>query len=314
VLDYKPATDVFLGDVLKGLRASPRSLPCKYFYDEHGSQLFDRICELDEYYLTRSELAIMEAHASEMAEQIGRGVMLVEYGSGSSVKTRLLLDALSDPVAYVPVDISREHLRGTAKRLARAYPYVEVLPVCADFTKSFALPRATRKPTHSAVYFPGSTIGNFSPPAAQRLLEQISGLCGSGGGLLIGIDLQKDAATIEAAYNDAAGVTAQFNLNLLHRINRELKADFAVDQFTHAAQYNVSQGRVEISLVSRDEQVVEVGGERFGFRRGEEICTEYCYKYTVAGFADLADAAGLQLRRHWTDDRKLFGVLHLVVG
>ncbi|HET6327834.1 MAG TPA: L-histidine N(alpha)-methyltransferase, partial [Planctomycetaceae bacterium] len=211
---------VFLHDVVTGLQALPKSLPCKYFYDERGSELFDRICQLDEYYLTRTELALMDQFAPEMGAQIGPGTMLVEYGSGSSVKTRYLLDGLIDPVAYVPVDISGEHLRKTARELARDYPRIEVLPICADFTQDFALPRSQRAATHAAVYFPGSTIGNFLPGQAAELLRRITLMCGTGGGLLIGVDLKKDVATLEAAYDDLRGVTAEFNLNLLHRINR----------------------------------------------------------------------------------------------
>jgi dimethylhistidine N-methyltransferase len=304
---------VFHADVLAGLRASPKHLPCKYFYDQRGSELFDQICQLDEYYLTRSELAIMDQFAPQMGEQIGPGVMLVEYGSGSSVKTRYLLDALRDPVAYVPVDISRDHLLATAAELARDYPRVEVLPVCADFTGRFALPMAARSWTHAAVYFPGSTIGNFVPPHAAKLLARIARLCGRGGGLLIGIDLKKDVRAIEAAYNDARGVTAAFNLNLLRRINRELDADFDLEQFSHRARYNHELGRVELFLDSRRDQTVTLAAEPIRFAAGESICTEYSHKYTIDEFAGLAAATGLTLRRAWTDKRRNFAVLHFAV-
>jgi dimethylhistidine N-methyltransferase len=304
---------VFLRDVIAGLRTRPKSLPCKYFYDQRGSELFDRICQLDEYYLTRSELALMDQFAPEMGAQIGPGAMLVEFGSGSSVKTRYLLDGLPDVAAYVPVDISGEHLQQTARELARDYPRIEVLPVCADFTQDFALPRPRRAATHSAVYFPGSTIGNFLPGRAAGLLCRITRICGTGGGLLIGIDLKKDAATIEAAYNDQLGVTAEFNLNLLRRINRELGADFDLDQFFHRARYNGELGRVEMHLVSRRAQTVNVGGEIIEFDSGETICTEYSHKYTVDEFAAVAAAAGLTLRREWTDKNGQFAVLHFAV-
>src|SRR5580698_339720 len=194
---HSRARRAFLHDVIAGLRSTPKQLPCKYFYDRHGSELFDQICQLDEYYLTRVELALMDQFAPEMGAQIGAGAMLVEYGSGSSVKTRYLLDGLPDPVAYVPVDISGDHLYETARELARDYPRIEILPVCADFTQDFALPCSRRPATHSAVYFPGSTIGNFLPGRAAELLRRITGMCGPGGGALIGIDLKKDAATIE---------------------------------------------------------------------------------------------------------------------
>jgi dimethylhistidine N-methyltransferase len=304
---------VFLHDVVTGLQALPKSLPCKYFYDERGSELFDRICQLDEYYLTRTELALMDQFAPEMGAQIGPGTMLVEYGSGSSVKTRYLLDGLIDPVAYVPVDISGEHLRKTARELARDYPRIEVLPICADFTQDFALPRSQRAATHAAVYFPGSTIGNFLPGQAAELLRRITLMCGTGGGLLIGVDLKKDVATLEAAYDDLRGVTAEFNLNLLHRINRELGADFDLDQFFHRARYNSELGRVEMYLVSRRSQQVNVGSETIDFEAGETICTEYSHKYTVDEFAAVAAAAGLSLRREWIDKNGQFAVLHLAV-
>ena len=303
----------FLRDVISGLRTSPKCLPCKYFYDQRGSQLFDRICQLDEYYLTRAELALMDQFAPEMGAQIGAGVMLVEYGSGSSVKTRYLLDGLPDAAAYVPVDISGEHLQETARELASDYPRIEVLPVCADFTQDFDLPRSRRPATHAAVYFPGSTIGNFLPARAAGLLDRIALMCGTGGGLLIGIDLKKDVATIEAAYNDRLGVTAEFNLNLLHRINRELGASFDLDQFFHRAFYNAELGRVEIYLVSRRAQVVNVGGNIIEFAAGETICTEYSHKYTVEEFAALAATAGLTLRREWTAKKQEFAVLHFAV-
>ena len=314
LLDFAPTTGTFFEDVVAGLSEFPRSLPCKYFYDERGSQLFDEICELDEYYLTRAELSIMDRYSEEMADQIGPGVMLVEYGSGSSIKTRLLLDHLCDPVAYVPVDISREHLQRTADNLATAYPGIEVLPVCADFTEGFRLPNASRDATHSAVYFPGSTIGNFEPEAARAILIRIATMCGTGGGLLIGIDLQKDVDVIEAAYNDAKGVTSEFNLNLLSRINRELDGDIDVHQFEHEANYNEELGRIEIHLVSQCAQEVRIGDESFTFTKGDAILTEYSHKYTIASFAKLANEAGLKLRRHWTDQHERFAVLHLAVS
>ncbi|HWB12962.1 MAG TPA: L-histidine N(alpha)-methyltransferase [Pirellulales bacterium] len=304
----------FLRDVLSGLRMTPKQLPCKYFYDARGSALFDRICQLDEYYLTRSELAIMDRFASDMGEQIGPGAMLVEYGSGSSVKTRYLLDGLPDGVAYVPVDISGEHLRQTARELTRDYPRLEILPVCADFTRHFSLPTSKRPATHAAVYFPGSTIGNFVPDAAAALLRRITLLCGKDGGLLIGIDLKKEPALIEAAYNDRLGVTAQFNRNLLCRINRELEADFDLSRFSHQAPYNRELGRVEMHLASDEAQTVSVAGQSFAFAAGETICTEYSHKYTVDEFAAIAAAAGLELHKTWTDDKRYFAVLHFAVA
>jgi dimethylhistidine N-methyltransferase len=304
---------MFLQDVLNGLYAAVKAIPCKYFYDRRGSQLFDQICQLDEYYLTRAELAIMRESAAEMARQIGPGAMLVEYGSGSSIKTRYLLDALLQPVAYVPVDVSGEHLELTASELAMDYPHIEVLPICADFSESFELPSPKQSFSHTAVYFPGSTIGNFLPERAVDILRHIAISCGMGGGLLIGIDLKKDSQKIEAAYNDALGVTTQFTLNLLRRINEELEGDFRLDQFQHRAVYNSELSRVEIDLVSRRPQRVTVAGHEFNFRRGESIRTEYSYKYTFEEFALLAASAGLMLHHKWIDEDKNFAVLHLVV-
>ncbi len=313
LLDLEPATQTFHDDVIAGLGGAPKTLPCKYFYDQRGSRLFDQICQLDEYYLTRTELEIMRTYAAEMCAGIGSGVMLVEYGSGSSTKTRLILDHLEAPAAYVPVDISRSHLHRSADALSRLYPDVEVLPVCADFTTPFHLPQPRIRPTHHAVYFPGSTIGNFQPEAARRILANIATLCGRGGGLLVGIDLQKDHRTLEAAYNDAAGVTAAFNLNLLERIKLELQGDVDIEQFSHRAVYDAERGRVEISVVSQCEQVMTVGDRSFKLESGEAIRTEFSHKYTIDGFAEMASGVGLTLRRHWTDTAGMFAVLHLVI-
>ncbi len=313
LLDQEPSSASFLDEVLRGLQQSPKTLPCKYFYDKRGSQLFDQICDLDEYYLTRTELAIMDTYAPQMAAQIGTGVMLVEYGSGSSVKTRILLDHLPEVAAYVPVDISRKHLQHTCLNLARCYPTLEVLPVCADFTMDFDLPIPRCEPTHCAVYFPGSTIGNFGRRESEKLLAQIASLCGAGGGLLIGIDLQKGLETIEAAYNDAEGITAEFNLNLLRRINRELDGDFHLERFRHVATYNAKLGRVELFLRSLRDQVVTVAGTTFGLAANELISTEHSHKYTVDGFSQMAANAGLTLRKQWTDDDDRFAVLHFAI-
>jgi len=312
VVEAKPSRRVFLDDVLRGLRQEPKCLPCKYFYDEAGSRLFDEICELEEYYLTRTELAIMQENAPGIARHLGDGVLLLEYGSGSSIKTRLLLDHLSEPACYVPVDISLEHLEASAARLAAAYPQVEVLPVCADFTDDFDLPEPSRSPTHTVVYFPGSTIGNFEREGAAMVLRRIADVCGSNGGLLVGVDLKKHPATIEAAYNDARGVTAEFNLNILRRINRELGADFRLDRFHHRAVYRARRGRVELGLVSQWRQAVTIAGEVFRFDQGEEIRTEYSHKYTVDEFRDVAARAGWTLDTYWTDPARRFAILYFV--
>ena len=301
-------TGPFLTDVLAGLRQPAKALPCKYLYDAAGSELFDRICELPEYYPTRTEVAILHAHAAEMGLRLGSGCQVVEYGSGSSTKTPLLLAALPRPAAYVPVDISGEHLRSSAATLARGFPDLPVTPVAADFTRPFAVPPLAAPLVRRAVFFPGSTIGNFRPPEAVTLMTQLARLVGPGGQLLIGADLAKDARVLEPAYDDAAGVTAAFNLNLLVRINRELGADFDVDSFRHRARYRPECGRVELHLVSQRRQTVRLAGEKFDFAAGEAIHTENSHKYTLDGFAGLAARAGFRPVRVWTDERAWFSV------
>jgi len=297
--------------VWAGLGGARKTLPCKYLYDARGSQLFERICELAEYYPTRTELAIMEAHAGEMARRLGPRCLLVEYGSGSSRKTRLLLDRLEAPAGYVPIDISRDALAASVRALAEAYPDLEVLPVCADYTEPIELPVPSRPAARRGVYFPGSTIGNFSPAEAQRFLARMARVAGRGGAILIGVDLRKDRRTLERAYDDASGVTAAFNLNLLSRLNRELGADFDPGRFAHRAVWNEAAGRVEMHLVSRTRQSVSVAGRRFAFAAGESIHTENSYKYTLEQFARLAAGAGLTVERVWTDPRERFSVQYL---
>ncbi len=252
----------------------------------------------------------MHKYAPAMAAQVmGSQAMLVELGSGSSIKTRLLLDQLQNSV-YVPVDISHKHLEVTARRLSRRYPKIAIKPVCADFTKNFRLPSPEDRASRRTIYFPGSTIGNFENVDAAVLLGRIAALCGIDGGLLIGIDLQKEVAAIEAAYNDALGITAQFNLNILLRINRELGGKFDLQQFEHLAFYDRSCNRVDIRLVSRCNQQVKIGSHTFNFRRGEAIHTEYSHKYTIEQFEQMASEAGFRLQNHWTDHRKYFAVLY----
>ncbi len=308
-----PERDAFRRDVLGGLAGTPKSIPSKYFYDELGSQLFDAITETEEYYPTRTEQAIMDASVGEMAELVGPRAILIEYGSGSSLKTRTLLDALSDLAAYVPIDISGDHLMSTAETLREAYPDLTVAPVAADYTGDFRLPALPPARKH-VVYFPGSTIGNFSEGQAAVFLQHAAEVAGPGGGLLIGIDLIKDRATLEAAYDDAAGVTAEFNLNLLDRINRELDATFDRDGFRHHAIWNEDEHRIETYLVSQREQMATVSGIPFRFDAGEMIHTENSYKYTVDGFAASAAASGFTLRRAWTDSDGLFAVLYFDVA
>jgi len=303
--DHEPTRATMLEEVLAGLRQEPKSLPCKYLYDARGSRLFDRICELPEYYPTRTELAIMERHADEMAALLGPHCLLIEYGSGSSTETELLLTQLEAPAGYAPVDISREHLAATATRLDARYPDLEVLPVCADFTEPFELTAPRRPAQRRCVYFPGSTIGNFTRREAVDFLAGTARQAGKGGALLIGVDLDKDAAILEPAYDDAEGVTAEFNKNLLRRLNRELDADFDLERFHHRAVYAPVHKRVEMHLVSDADQRVRIDGETIGFRAGEIIVTEHSHKYTLADFRDLARQAGFEQERVWTDPHRL---------
>jgi dimethylhistidine N-methyltransferase len=298
-------------EVLAGLRATPKRLSPAYLYDRRGSQLFDAICELPEYYLTRTETGILARFADEMAACIGGRALLLEPGSGSSRKTRLLLDALPDLAAYVPVDISRSHLLAAARAVQAAYPRLEVLPVCADFTQRYNLPAPRSRPARVVLFFPGSTLGNFDPPEAVRLLACMRENAGTGGGLLIGIDLAKDRAILERAYNDTAGVTAAFNLNLLTRLNRELAADFDLACFRHEAVWVAAHSRIEMHLLSLREQTVHLAGQRVQFAAGERLVTEHCHKYTPQSFASQARAAGWVPRRDWTDTDGYFSVQYL---
>jgi dimethylhistidine N-methyltransferase len=311
--DLSPKRDDFRSQVAAGLGQKRKTLPCKFFYDQRGSKLFDQICELPEYYLTRAELQILQSHAADMAGALGPCCRVIEYGSGSSLKTRLLLDALQNPAAYIPLDISREHLLDAAVRLSASYPALKVLPVCADYTRPFMVPECDGA-VRTVVYFPGSTIGNFEPHDARAFLRSAAAQCGGGGALLIGVDLKKDPGILHAAYNDAARVTAEFNLNLLHRINRELDGTFAVDRFAHYAFYNPRLGRIEMHLVSQSAQSADAGGSTFHFREGETIFTESSHKYTLEEFESLARWAGWTVQNVWTDSRRLFSVQYLTVS
>jgi L-histidine Nalpha-methyltransferase len=315
MIDRGPAEprglDRFRRDVLLGLGDPRKHLPCKYLYDERGSALFETICELDEYYLTRTEVAILHGHVAEMAEAIGPDCEIIELGSGSGLKTRLLLQHLAQPRAYLPVDISTESLARFASELSSLFPDLEIVPIHDDFTRDFDLPSTTA--ARRVVYFPGSTIGNFRPAAAQRLLRSIAFLVGPGGGLLIGFDLDKDESIVWPAYNDGRGISAAFNLNMLARINRELGADFDLEAFQHRADYRRSEERVELSLVSRIAQTVRVSGRRFTFEAGEPIHTEDSYKYTPDHFARLTRRAGFSIDRQWVDENRYFCVQFLTV-
>lgn len=311
--DFEPARQIFLNDVLHGLQLARKELPSKYFYDDLGSQLFEQICKLDEYYLTRVELSIMQERAPEIASLLGPGCLLIEYGSGSSTKTRLLLDALQEPAGYVPIDISKGQLLCSVASLAPAYPDLEVLPVCADYTSEFDLPVPKKPVSRRIAYFPGSTIGNFDREPARRFLRQVARVC-QGGGLLIGVDLKKDCAILHQAYNDTQGVTARFNKHILERINQELDANFQMQHFGHYAFYHPGQGRVEMHLISLKDQVARIGKEEIFFKLGESIWTESSYKYTLGEFALLAASTGFTVERVWTDPQALFSVQYLTAG
>jgi len=302
----------FLEDVLDGLGQAEKVLPAKYFYDERGSRLFDEICELEEYYPTRTETSLLARHAGAIAEQVGKGVTLLELGSGSSTKVRLLLDRLDQPTAYIPVDISREHLQASATRLAADYPGLKVKPIFADYVQAFPL-TVEGGPERTLAFFPGSTIGNFYPAEARTFLARLGRQLGAGSRLLIGVDLKKSRERLNAAYNDAAGVTAAFNLNLLERINRELDGTFDLDGFAHRAFYNERLGRIEMHLESLHPQTALVAGVPFRFEEGETIHTEVSYKYSVDEFRKLAHDAGWSADATWTDDEALFSI-HLLTS
>ncbi|MGE5846591.1 MAG: L-histidine N(alpha)-methyltransferase [Ignavibacteria bacterium] len=303
--------DIF-NEVLHGLTSPKKYLPSKLFYDEKGSELFDKITELDEYYLTRTEIKIMMDNIEEMSSLLGEGTLLVELGSGSSIKIRLLLEHIPGLAGYVPVDISEEHLLQSCLTLNADYPNLDIFPVAADYMKDFELPEIKKNYDHKAVYFPGSTIGNFKPEEAKRFLKRIANICGKNGGLIIGVDLLKDKKTLEEAYNDKLGVTAEFNLNILKHLNNELNTDFKLDKFSHRALFNDSKSRIEMHLVSREMQNIKLDGTIVQLKKGESITTEYSYKYTLAGFAELASDY-FEVRKVWTDDNELFSVQYLRV-
>ncbi|MFC2069102.1 L-histidine N(alpha)-methyltransferase [Chloroflexota bacterium] len=301
----------FRTEVLSGLRKPQRELPSKYFYDEKGAHLFELICALDEYYIPRFEATIMETCIIEVAKLIGPQVFLLEYGSGSCQKVRLLLDNLQSPIAYSPIDISRGQLIQASRELRLDYPHLELLPVCADYTNTFELPIPRQKYNRRVVYFPGSTISNFNPEPAVCFLEHLARVCGAGGGLLISVDLKKDPIVLHRAYNDSQGITAAFNLNLLERINRELGSDFMLDSFEHYAFYHPPKNRMEMHLVSLRRQEVHIGEYSTLFQKGESIWTESSYKFNFDEFEWLAAKAGFKVKHVWTDRQNWFSIQYL---
>lgn len=301
------ASEEFARDLVGGLRRSPKEIPCKYFYDARGSELFDRICRLPEYYQTRTETALLREHAAEIARLMGPRVELIEFGAGSLAKVRILLDALEAPQSYVPIDISGDYLLEVVVGLEEDYPDMTLRPVIADFTQELTLPTREMAVSRRVGFFPGSTIGNFPRPAAVAFLKNAAKVLKSGG-LLIGTDLVKDPAILHAAYNDQAGVTATFNKNLLLRANRELGANFDLNQFAHHACYNPMARKIEMYLVSLARQTVRVAGETVRFAEGEAVHTEDSHKYTLEGFTELAIEAGFAPRKSWTDAHRLFAI------
>jgi dimethylhistidine N-methyltransferase len=307
-VDETADREEFRRAVLDGLSARPRAIPAKFLYDARGSALFDEICELPEYYLTRTETAILHERAAEIGRRAGAGCALIEFGSGSSVKSRLLIEALPELALYAPIDISREHLDAAAARLRRDYPDLNVVPVCADFMGPVP-PIESRG--RRLGFFPGSTIGNLTPQEATVFLRNARTLLGDDGALVLGADLKKDPQRLHDAYNDAAGVTAAFTLNLLRRMNRELQATFDLSAFAHEAFYDEVEGRIEIYFRSLREQSVSVAGRRFDFAAGERVHTEYSYKYDTADLSALAASGGFRVAETWTDRERLFAVVYL---
>ena len=293
-------------DVLEGLKKSQKSISSKYFYDERGSELFEQICNLEEYYPTDAELEILEKYTEEISKAIGPNSLIIEFGSGSSRKTRLLLEELNNIEGYVPVDISKDFLHEEAEKLHEEFPDLEIKPVAADYTKPFELNMSAHAEKR-VIFFPGSTIGNFTPDQAKEFLFQSADLLNQSGGLLIGVDLKKDPQILNKAYNDSEGITAEFNKNLLERINRELDGNFDLDQFRHRAFYNEEEGRVEMHLVSLENQTVTVAGEQVEFKKGEMIHTENSYKYSVEEFEELISDQYI-LKKTWLDSDGLFSL------
>lgn len=312
--DFLPSRETFLDDVLAGLARPQKSIPPKYFYDEPGCRLFEAICELPEYYLTRTETAILSECAAEIAHFVGPDAQLIEFGSGTQAKTRIMIEALQTPL-YIPVDIADDTLRASSAELAKLFPRLNVVGVCADYTRPLALPEFAGAPVRrKAVFFPGSTIGNFTPDEALVFLKHARSVAGKGGVLLVGVDLKKDKAVLDAAYDDARGVTAQFNLNLLHRINRELGGDFQMQRFCHKAFYDPALGRIEMHLESLHSQIVHIAGRRFDFACGETIHTEISCKYSIAEFQEMGKRAGFRPEKVWTDPQQLFSVHGMVAA
>ncbi len=302
----------FLQEVLDGLSSDPKTLPCKYFYDQRGSELFEQICQLDEYYITRTEMELLQQVRFELAELIGENAAIIEPGAGAGKKIQLLLDAIEDPELYVPLDISKDFLDHSASVIQKRFPHIKVESIAADFTDELSWPNEHQKAQgKNVVFFPGSTIGNFVPKQATHFLKSLSQLVDQDGGIVVGVDVLKDIPTLEAAYNDSQGVTAEFNKNILKRINRELDADFQIERFEHKALFNPQQSRIEMHLFSQSDQTARLGNQTINFKRGESIHTENSYKYSIDDFEKIVHDAQLKIEHTWQDKDQLFSMHYL---
>lgn len=302
------ATKDILSEILDGLSGFPKTLPYKLFYNNEGSDLFDQICNLKEYYLTRKEMEIMTGNIKEIADLISKDITLIELGSGNSRKTRLLFDNLSGIKAYIPVDISDEYLHDSVASIKKDYPSLNVIPKCQDYTADLKFQmQEDLQQGRRIVFFPGSTIGNFTPFEARDFLFSLLNIIGSNGGILIGVDLKKKKELLQRAYNDNKGITAKFNLNILKRLNDEFCADFNLENFRHKALYNMTEGRIEMYLISLTDQSVKLCSSTFSLKKNEKILTEYSYKYNVDEFEELLKDK-LSLKRAWVDNEKMFSV------
>lgn len=310
--DFQPEISL-RQEIFQGLSQPQKAIPAQFLYDERGSELFDKICELPEYYITRTEISLLKKHGRAIAQIIGEGCLLVEYGSGSSSKVRILLDALSEPAVYMAIDVSKEHMKKAAGRLADTYPQLEVISICADYTREFTLP-PTEASGKKIVFFPGSTIGNLEQDDVFNLLKKSLNFLSKGEGMLIGVDLKKSPEMLEAAYNDSQGISAAFVYNLLARLNRELSANFQQTGFKYRAVYNPESSRVEIYLASTQKQTVRIETEDFEFKQGETIHIQYAYKYSVEEFQAIARQVGFEPTRVWIDDDNLFSLHYLTCG
>ncbi len=312
VMSEEITKEEMLTEILEGLTQSSKQIPSKYFYDEEGSVLFDAICELDEYYPTRNEMKIMSKNIKEISSLIGENALLIELGSGSSVKIRLLFEHLINLSGYIPIDISADHLEKSIECLHEDYPNIDIYPITADYTKDFNLPHIKKSYKRKVVFYPGSTIGNFTRTKAKDFLIKISEVLGERGGLLIGVDLKKDITILEAAYNDKKGITAAFNLNILNHLNNQLNTNFDTTKFEHYAVYNKDKGRIEMHLISKEKQSVKLNGSIIGFEKDENILTEYSNKYSIEEFKELISDKFL-LHKVWLDEKKLFSLQYYEV-